>query len=118
MPVPTLVGFLRAGISPQELHSMVDQAAASLNPGAPSVEPPSLQPLPAGTGVDGSALHMFMQDDSHTAAAEAVARERGGHQGTHGGEISNVKVHPVRCICISETPVPWPGGSLLLGWYG
>ena len=109
-PVPTLVGFLRAGITPQELHSMVDQAAASLMAGAMEpgpMEPPSLQPLPAGTGAEEAPLHTFKQADLHTAAAEGVAGERRGHQGTHGGESSSVKVHPVRCMCV--TPVPWPG---------
>ena len=84
---------------------MVDQAAASFSSGGSigsgPIELSSLQPLPAGTGVDGSPLHTLMQEDLHTAAAGAVAGERRGHQGTHGGESSNTKVHPVRCICIT-----------------
>ena len=86
---------------------MVDQAAASLNPGAPMgpgpVELPSLQPLPAGTGAAEPPLHTFMQTELHTAAAEAVAGESRGHQDTHGGESSNVKSHPVRCHCGTGT---------------
>ena len=79
---------------------MVDQAAASLNPDAPmrpgAMELPSLQPLPAGSGADESPLQTFVQDDLHTAAAEAVDGEGKGRQGTHAGESSNVRVHPVR----------------------